>query len=63
MGAVATGFAPVGAAFLGVIGLTVALEAAIVLAISGFAFLAAGVTLGCLGPCDRCGVGSGRNWP
>ena len=46
MGLVATGFSPVGAAFLGVMGLRAALGAAAVLAISGFAFLAAVVTFG-----------------
>ena len=63
---VATGFAPVGAAFLGLMGLAAALGAAAVLAISGFAFLVAGVTFGCLGAfVTGLGVGLGEvgNWP
>ena len=65
MGAVATGFAPVVVAFLGLlglVGLTAALGATVSLAstLSGFAFFAAAVTLGCLGAfVTGLGVGLG----
>ena len=66
MGVVVTGFSPVVFAFLGLLGLTAALGAAVVLAFSGFAFLAAAVTLGCLGSfVTGLGVGLvvGGYWP